>query len=145
MIAPDRQALHEERKQGHLFGLVMSMEPSRIVGALPLVAPDGWIACVLQSRWGNSGFARTNHPDNFPDFHKTVRLLKKNGFTLHACYYFNNLRSIVWHILFYLCERLGKTRYADRCLFRMRQTYIRRGYCSDWASVRLILARKSRP
>lgn len=71
---------------------------------------------------------------------QTIKWLREAGFTIEALYGFHGPQSILWGYASRPMEFLGRSDLADRCLLRMRATYVVQGWQAFLAPVGVIWA-----
>jgi hypothetical protein len=71
---------------------------------------------------------------------RTIDWLRQQGWTIAQLYGFHSPASIVWEAAARLMERAGRADLADRCHFKMRDTYVAGGAQAALAPVAVLAA-----
>lgn len=75
---------------------------------------------------------------------RTIRWLRQNGFSLVKMYGFHGLLSTFWGYAFRAMMMLRRPDLADRCLYKMRETYCVTGWQAKFAPVSVLVARRKK-
>jgi hypothetical protein len=102
------------------------------------VIASGWLARFLPE-WQRNG----NRPGQRPvGLRRTIGWLQEGGFTIRGWHGFHGPQSILWGYASRWMEQLGRGDLADRCLFRMRATYVVQGWQAFLVPVSLAWAQR---